>query len=127
MISGSWKTAAVAGVALAGYAALLTGGQLHREPNLRLNQIQVIGTHNSYHAGIAPSESELWRQKNPQGFAGLDYRHAPLDTTARCRRAADRARHLCRQQRAGATRIPPARGWWRRLTCRPIRCSIPAA
>jgi hypothetical protein len=30
---------------------------------LKLNQIQVIGTHNSYHAGIAPNESKLWQAK----------------------------------------------------------------
>lgn len=45
---------------------------------VRLNQIQVIGTHNSYHAGFAPSEAKLWQEKNPKLFRGLDYRHAPL-------------------------------------------------
>src|ERR1035437_7897125 len=45
---------------------------------LRLNRIQVIGTHNSYHAGFAPSAARLWEQKNPRAFAGLDYRHQPL-------------------------------------------------
>jgi hypothetical protein len=32
---------------------------------LKLNQIQVIGTHNSYHVGIAPNEAKLW-QADPQ-------------------------------------------------------------
>jgi hypothetical protein len=45
---------------------------------LRLNQIQVIGTHNSYHAGFAPSAAKVWEEKNPQAFNGLDYRHQPL-------------------------------------------------
>ena len=45
---------------------------------LKLNQIQVIGTHNSYHAGIAPSESKLWQAKNPDAYKGLDYQHQPL-------------------------------------------------
>jgi Phosphoinositide phospholipase C, Ca2+-dependent len=27
--------------------------------SVKLNQIQVIGTHNSYHAGLAPSEAKL--------------------------------------------------------------------
>ncbi len=45
---------------------------------IRLNQIQVIGTHNSYHAGISPSEAKLLQQRNPQAFAGLDYKHLPL-------------------------------------------------
>ncbi len=45
---------------------------------LKLNQIQVIGTHNSYHAGISPNEAKLLRQRNPQAFTGLDYKHLPL-------------------------------------------------
>jgi hypothetical protein len=49
-----------------------------QEGKLRINQIQVIGTHNSYHAGFAPSAEELWQSKNPEGFKGLDYRHQPL-------------------------------------------------
>lgn len=46
---------------------------------VRINQIQVIGTHNSYHAGFAPSEAALLREKNPKVFEALDYAHAPLD------------------------------------------------
>lgn len=45
---------------------------------VHLNQIQVIGTHNSYHAGIAPNEAALWQKKNPKLYEGLEYRHAPL-------------------------------------------------
>ena len=45
---------------------------------LKLNQIQVIGTHNSYHAGIAPSESKLWQAKYADAYKGLDYQHQPL-------------------------------------------------
>jgi hypothetical protein len=45
---------------------------------LKLNQIQVIGTHNSYHAGIAPSESKLWQTNYAEAFKGLDYQHQPL-------------------------------------------------
>ncbi|MGA3049254.1 MAG: phosphatidylinositol-specific phospholipase C1-like protein [Terracidiphilus sp.] len=45
---------------------------------LKLNQIQVIGTHNSYHAGIAASESKLWQDKYADAFKGLDYQHPPL-------------------------------------------------
>jgi len=78
MLLRDWKVAAIAGLALGACAAMLDGQKVDREQSLKLNQIQVIGTHNSYHAGIAPSESELWRQKDPQGFADLDYRHAPL-------------------------------------------------
>jgi hypothetical protein len=47
---------------------------------VKLNQIQVIGTHNSYHVGIASSEAKLW-QSDPQhaeAFKALDYQHQPL-------------------------------------------------
>lgn len=45
---------------------------------VRINQIQVIGTHNSYHAGFAPSEAALMQSKNPKALAALDYAHKPL-------------------------------------------------
>jgi hypothetical protein len=44
----------------------------------KINQIQVIGTHNSYHAGIAPNEAKLWQAKYADAYKGLDYRHQPL-------------------------------------------------
>lgn len=46
---------------------------------VRINQIQVIGTHNSYHAGLAPGEAKLLGQKNPKLYGALEYRHRPLD------------------------------------------------
>jgi hypothetical protein len=49
------------------------------DSRVRMNQIQVIGTHNSYHAGLAPSEGKLLQMQNPKAFAGLEYRHQPLD------------------------------------------------
>lgn len=45
---------------------------------LKLNQIQVVGTHNSYHAGIAPSESKIWQAKYAEAYKGLDYSHPAL-------------------------------------------------
>ena len=45
---------------------------------MRLNQIQVIGSHNSYHEGFAPSERKYLESKNPKALRGLDYHHAPL-------------------------------------------------
>src|ERR1700730_16086018 len=45
---------------------------------IRINQIQVIGSHNSYHTGIAPSERKLIEQQNPKAMRALDYAHAPL-------------------------------------------------
>jgi hypothetical protein len=46
---------------------------------LRLNQIQVIGSHNSYHAGLPPSQFSLLRKDNPSAADALEYSHPPLD------------------------------------------------
>ena len=45
---------------------------------LRLNQIQVIGTHNSYHQRADDSLMKLIAMVNPQGARDLDYGHRPL-------------------------------------------------
>jgi hypothetical protein len=45
---------------------------------VKLNQIQVIGSHNSYHAGIAPSETKVWQAKYADSYKGLEYYHPPL-------------------------------------------------
>ena len=50
------------------------------DASVRINQIQVIGTHNSYHAGLLPGITKLIQQKEPQEFEGLDYAHADLAT-----------------------------------------------
>ena len=54
-------------------------GQTAANHSVRMNQIQVIGTHNSYHAGLAPSEAKLMMTKNPKTYQALEYRHRPLD------------------------------------------------
>jgi hypothetical protein len=59
-----------------GIAAL--GANAQQDQQVHINEIQVIGTHNSYHAGFAPSEAKLWQQKNPQMFRALDYHHPSL-------------------------------------------------
>ena len=48
------------------------------EGALRINQIQVIGTHNSYHAGISPNEAKVWQAKYAEAYKSLDYQHPPL-------------------------------------------------
>jgi hypothetical protein len=45
---------------------------------VHLNQIQVIGSHNSYNLGFAPSEERFTRSQNAQGYESLEYRHASL-------------------------------------------------
>lgn len=49
-----------------------------QDSTLRLNQIQVIGTHNSYNGGFAPSEAKWLRAKNPDAYSKLEYSHPPL-------------------------------------------------
>jgi Phosphoinositide phospholipase C, Ca2+-dependent len=45
---------------------------------VRINQIQVIGSHNSYHAGFAPSERKFLEKVAPKALSALDYSHATL-------------------------------------------------
>ena len=59
-------------------AALLTASAAAQDAPLKLNQIQLIGTHNSYHAGIAPSETKLWQANYAEAYRGLDYQHPAL-------------------------------------------------
>ena len=44
----------------------------------RINHIQVIGTHNSYHAGIGKSEQRLWLPEHLNLLASLQYIHPSL-------------------------------------------------
>jgi hypothetical protein len=49
-----------------------------QDKHVRVNEIQVIGSHNSYHAGFAPSERKWMEAHSPKALHSLDYRHAPL-------------------------------------------------
>jgi hypothetical protein len=64
--------AAAAG-AQAGYSASDSDAQV------RINQIQIIGSHNSYHAGLLPGMRAYLGEKKPDALRGLDYAHQPLD------------------------------------------------
>lgn len=46
---------------------------------VRMNQIQIVGTHNSYHAGLSASEMSLLRKHNPKAAESLAYKHPPLE------------------------------------------------
>ena len=61
-----------------GAALSVAAAQTQKDEQVHINQIQVIGTHNSYHAGFAPSAQKLWATTNPKGFESLDYQHKPL-------------------------------------------------
>jgi hypothetical protein len=66
--------------ALALSALFATSAAQGPSSSLKLNQIQVIGTHNSYHAGIAPSEVKVWQAKYANAYKGLEYTHPALTT-----------------------------------------------
>jgi hypothetical protein len=63
-------------VALLGAVALALGQSAH---DARMNQIQVLGSHNSYHAGIDPALFTYLRQKYGQRMDGLEYSHLPIE------------------------------------------------
>jgi calcium-dependent phosphoinositide phospholipase C len=50
---------------------------------VRLNQIQVVGSHNSYHDEATPAEEYLRGLVDPEGEKALEYDHAPLRTQLR--------------------------------------------
>ena len=62
----------VATLALLGHAAAA------EPPELRLNQIQVIGTHNSYHIAPAGALMQAFAAQNAELAASVDYTHRPL-------------------------------------------------
>jgi hypothetical protein len=64
------------GVLLA-IVGIATMQALHAQ-TLRLNQVQYLGSHNSYHAGLAPGEAAWWKRAAPEIFATIDYRHPAL-------------------------------------------------
>jgi hypothetical protein len=47
---------------------------------VRINEIQLVGTHNSYHSGISPNEMANLRKLNPRAADSLAYRHPSLET-----------------------------------------------
>ena len=49
-----------------------------RAGGVRLNQIQVVGTHNSYHLEAPPAESQLRASIDPAGEQALQYGHRPI-------------------------------------------------
>ncbi|QHS52788.1 phosphatidylinositol-specific phospholipase C1-like protein [Edaphobacter sp. 12200R-103] len=49
-----------------------------QDETLHLNQIQVVGTHNSYNMGFAPSEGKYFEQHYPKAYRGVEYHHQTL-------------------------------------------------
>jgi hypothetical protein len=67
-------------VFLAFSTAGILAGQTNsnQDTQIHLNQIQVIGSHNSYNLGFAPSEEKFAYSQNPREYEALEYRHATL-------------------------------------------------
>lgn len=72
-ISAAVAVFAVGGALLAQQTTAAKQDQL-----VHINQIQVIGSHNSYHEGFPPSARKFMEMKNPKALHGLDYHHPPL-------------------------------------------------
>jgi hypothetical protein len=66
-------------LACTGMLVLFTVHSRAAAPQLRLNQIQVIGTHNSYHLEAPQSEAGPISVVGGPVTKGLQYSHAPLD------------------------------------------------
>jgi Phosphoinositide phospholipase C, Ca2+-dependent len=75
-VFGTVASAALVVAATTGFAQQTT--QAEQDKTVKINQIQVIGSHNSYHSGFAPSERKYLETKNPKALRALDYSHAPL-------------------------------------------------
>lgn len=56
----------------------LEGECLSQARDLKMNDLQAVGSHNSYKLAIPPVELELIRQYNPDSAASLDYSHLTL-------------------------------------------------
>jgi hypothetical protein len=71
--------AGAASVALAASGVAGTAVTRHDSAGdgLRLNQMQVVGSHNSYHRELSPNEQKVQQQQNA-GSVDLWYSHAPI-------------------------------------------------
>lgn len=70
-----FRTLAIVGCALAGIMAIAQS-----KNDIRINQIQIIGSHNSYHVGLTPGIKAFLLKNNPKAEHGLDYEHKPIPT-----------------------------------------------
>ena len=72
-------------LATAALLALVTTGLIYGQADgqaadrrVRMNEIQIIGTHNSYHKGLTPGVAAILKKSNPKAFASLNYTHPSL-------------------------------------------------
>lgn len=73
------KTAFCALPALGTLLAVLTPHtSFAADEQVKMNQVQVIGTHNSYRRSIAPSTLEWLKKQSPKMAEALDYQHGTI-------------------------------------------------
>jgi calcium-dependent phosphoinositide phospholipase C len=73
------KAMHLAAILLVATAAFAQNSATSSDAQVRINQIQVIGSHNSYHAGLPPGVRAYLEKKKPDALRGLDYAHQPLN------------------------------------------------
>ena len=71
-------SAAIALFAAGGLAVSQQTTASKQDQRVHVNQIQVIGSHNSYHSGFPPSARRYMEMNYPKGLHSLDYSHPPL-------------------------------------------------
>lgn len=71
-------SAAIALFAAGGFAVSQQTTATEQDQRVHVNQIQVIGSHNSYHSGFPPSARKYMEMNYPKALHSLDYSHPPL-------------------------------------------------
>jgi hypothetical protein len=67
------------GIALAALCAATPAFGQQDPSDIRMNQLQVLGSHNSYHTGIDPELFAYLRQHYGPRMDGLEYSHLPIE------------------------------------------------
>jgi hypothetical protein len=76
----SWALAVVAALVAAGSAPLAPApASASIDDDVRINEVQVVGTHNSYKRWLAPAEETVLRSFIGDGVNLMQYQHEPLD------------------------------------------------
>ncbi len=71
-------SAVIALFAAGGFAVSQQTTATEQDQLVHVNQIQVIGSHNSYHSGFPPSARKYMEMNYPKALHSLDYSHPPL-------------------------------------------------
>lgn len=61
---------------LSAFACMNANAQ--QDADVHMNQIQIIGSHNSYHAGLPANEGKVLEKQSPKTYDALNYSHPAL-------------------------------------------------